>query len=222
MKRIMTTVLALALAGFVLASCTQLDVVGKTAVTSFASVLEVAEVKADEINGGWSLNAPDQAARFIWSRDFSVSAPHDVMVEADAQPFIAAGLDPAKLPEGMLVDGMIMVGQSLGDKVFPKEAQENGSASFAQLVTLRRDTIGYHEKLDHYGVDLGGGNKFEWAKDMGKNDKDIVFILDPAVLIAAGVDPAKVEGWVFAKVEMKDDAGKAIEVDKFLKPFNLA
>lgn len=222
MKRILFTILVLMLAGSILASCTQLDVVGKTAVTSFESVLKIIEAKPDEINGGWSLNAPDQSARFIWSRDFKASSPHDVMVEVDAQPFINAGLDPAKLPAGMLVDGKIMVGQSLGDQSFAKDKQASAAASFGQLVALKRDVIGYHEKLDHYGVDLGGGNKFEWAKDMAKNDKDIVFILDPAVLIAAGADPAKVEGWVFAKVEIKDAAGKVVEVDKFLKPFDLA
>lgn len=222
MKKIIITILVLVLAGSVLASCAQLDVVGKTAVTSFESVLKVVEAKADEMYGGWALNAPDQSARFFWSRDFSASSPHDVMVEVDAQPFISAGLDPAKLPAGMLVEGKIMVGQSLGDLSFAKDKQASGAASFGQLVALKRDVIGYHEKLDHYGVDLGGGNKFEWAKDMAKNDKDIVFILDPAVLIAAGTDPAKVEGWVFAKVEVKDAAGKPVEVDKFLKPFDLA
>jgi len=70
-------------------------------------------------------------------------------------------------------------------------------------------------------VDLANGNMFEWAKDMSKNDKDIVFVLNPQVFIDAGVDPAKVEGWVFAKVEKEDENGKKIQVDKFLKPFDL-
>ena len=38
----------------------------------------------------------------------------------------------------------------------------------------------------------------------------------------AGVDPAKVTGWVFAKVEIKDESGKPVSVDKFLKAFDLA
>jgi hypothetical protein len=41
------------------------------------------------------------------------------------------------------------------------------------------------------------------------------------VLIDAGVDPNKVEGWVFGKVKVDDANGKPIEVDKFLKPFSL-
>lgn len=56
---------------------------------------------------------------------------------------------------------------------------------------------------------------------MDKNDKDMVFALNPEVFIQAGVDPQKVEGWVFAKVETMDMNGKDKEVDKFLKPFDL-
>ena len=74
---------------------------------------------------------------------------------------------------------------------------------------------------------LGDGNMFEWAKDMLKNtatntdqDKDIVFVLNPEPLIAAGVDPAKVTGWVYAEVPVEEN-GKTTQVYKFLKPFNL-
>jgi hypothetical protein len=84
-----------------------------------------------------------------------------------------------------------------------------------------RPMIGYHAPLDHYGIGLGEGNMFEWAKDMAKNDKDLVFVLNPEPLIQAGVDPAKIEGWVFARVPVKDPSGKSIEVDKFLKPYDL-
>lgn len=70
-------------------------------------------------------------------------------------------------------------------------------------------------------MDLGNGNKFEWAKDMSVNDKDIVFVLDPKILIDAGVIPENVNGWVYATVKMKDSKGRTVEVKKFLKPFNL-
>ena len=62
---------------------------------------------------------------------------------------------------------------------------------------------------------------FEWAKDMASNDKDIVFVLNPEPFIAAGVDPSKIDGWIFAKVETKDESGKTVFVDKLLKAFNL-
>lgn len=202
-------------------ACAQTDVVGKVSITSLDAVLKLSDVTTDEMYGGWSLNAPDKSARFIFSKNFKGSAPHDVMIELDAQPFIDAGLDPAKLPAGMLVGDMIMVGQDLGEEVFPANAQATPLASYEELVKLKRESVGYHEKLDHYGIDLGNGNKFEWAKDLKTNDKDIVFVLDPKILIDAGVDPAKVTGWVFAKVEMKDESGKPVSVDKFLKPFDL-
>ena len=205
----------------VLSACAQTDVVGKVSVTSFGAVLDLSDVTTDEMYGSWSLNAPDNSARFIFSKDFKSSAPHDVMIELDAQPFIDAGLDPAKLPAGILVGDKIMVGQELGEETFTAEAQAAPLASYEELVRLKRESVGYHEKLDHYGIDLGNGSKFEWAKDLKTNDKDIVFVLDPQMLIDAGVDPAKVTGWVFAAVEMKDESGKPVSVDKFLKPFDL-
>ena len=53
------------------------------------------------------------------------------------------------------------------------------------------------------------------------SDDGIHFNINPEPFIQAGVDPAKVDGWAFAKVETKDDSGKTIFVDKLLKPFNL-
>jgi hypothetical protein len=223
-KRTLRRIAAVSLSALVLfaaTACSSLDVVGKTAVTSFEQIVQAATITPDDAYVGWSLEAPDQSARFFFSRDLKTSTPHDVMIETDAQPFIDAGLDPARLPAGVLVDGMLMLGQSLGDEAFAEADQKSAEASFAKIITLNRSAIDYHEALDHYGIDLGNGNKFEWAKDRAKNDKDIVFVLDPKLLMDAGVDPAKVTGWVYAKVPMKDAAGKPIEVDKFLKPFDL-
>lgn len=215
---------ALILAGlFTLASCTSLDVVGADSVKSFEKMLEATagQVSKDEMNGGWSLVAPDSSARFIWSWDYSKSPVHDVMLEMDATPFVNAGLDISKLPAGMAYDNMLMVGTKLGTQVITYSGEVTPLASFKKIVELRRDAIKYHAAMDHYGVDLGNGNVFEWAKDMSTNDKDIVFVLDPKVFIDAGVDPAKVEGWVFAKVSTMDANSKPIEVDKFLKPFDI-
>lgn len=219
-KKIMSIIVPIA-AIITFTACTGTDVVGKVSITSFDAVIKASDIESDEMYGGWSLNAPDGSARFIWSNSFKTSSPHDVMIETDAKPFLDAGLDASKLPAGMLVDDKIMVGQDLGDKVFSDNAKKTAIASYEELVKQKRDIIGYHEKLDHYGVDLGDGNKFEWAKDMSKNDKDIVFVLNPQMFIDAGVDPAKVKGWVFAKVEMKDDAGKTVQLDILLKPFDL-
>lgn len=207
-----------------------LDVVGKQSVASFDVVLQAipAQVTADDMNGGWSLRTPDGSARFIWSKDFAKSPLHDVMLELNAQPFVDAGLDAGKLPANYtFVDGMLMVGAKLGNA----ELHDNGTvtplASYEQIVNNYRTAINYHAALDHYGVKLGDGNMFEWAKDMTRNtstgkeqDKDIVFVLNPEPLIAAGVDPAKVAGWVYAQVPVEEN-GKTVQVYKLLKPMNI-
>lgn len=206
-----------------LTACKKTDVVGEVAKTSFESVLEAIpdQIEPDEMNGGWSLSAPDDTARFIWSEDYSNSPIHDVMIEINAQPFISAGLDVNKLPEGIAFDDKLMLGTKLGNDEIKYSEEATPIASFNKIVELYRESIGYHEVLDHYGVDLGDGNKFEWAKDMSTNDKDIVFVVDPEIFIEAGVNPDNVEGWVYASVEMKDNSGKTIEMKKLLKPFDI-
>jgi hypothetical protein len=174
------------------------------------------------MNGGWSLAAPDNSARFIWSKNYAESPRHDVMIEFSAAPCIAAGLDPEKLPDNFtFYEGKLMVGTKLGQEVLKYSGEATPLASYEQIVKLKRNAIGYHGALDHYGVNLGNGNLFEWAKDMNTNDKDMVFVLNPEPFIAAGTDPARIEGWAFAKVMVDDENGKPIQVDKILKPFNL-
>lgn len=207
-----------------------LDVVGKQSITSFETILNTIpdNVKADEINGGWSLSAPDGSVRFIWAKDYSQSPLHDVMLELDAAPFVSAGLDTDKLPDNYAAyDGMLMVGTKLGMEKPVYEGEATPLAAYEQIVNKHRSFINYHMDMDHYGVKLGGDNMFEWAKNMETNtvknqnqDKDIVFALNPEPLIAAGVDPEKVEGWVYAPVSVMEGA-KTLEVYKFLKPFNL-
>jgi hypothetical protein len=238
MKR--TGILAIATAAAALSlgfiGCGATDVVGKVANTSFVAIVQASGDKVvwSEEDAAWILSSPagDEVA---FSADFSRNESSggmadmdkpDVEFSFDAAPFIAAGLDLAKLPpaEGIkyeIEDGRFMLHFELGSEAFAGEAKKSLVATFAEIVKTQRARIGYHEKLDHYGIKLGNGNMFEWAKDLTKNDKDIVWVLNPEPFIAAGIDPAKIEGWTFAKVETKDDAGKTIFVDKLLKPFDL-
>jgi hypothetical protein len=207
-----------------LVSCGKLDVVGTGSVKSFDKLLKQIPraVTRDETNGGWSLAAPDNSARFIWSKNYAESPRYDVMLELDAAPFIAAGLVPERLPGNFTFYGdKLAVGTKLGTEQLEYRGEAAPLASYEELVKLKRGAVGYHMAMDHYGVSLGEGNLFEWAKDMAVNDKDMVFVLNPGPLIAAGVDPNAVEGWVFAKVTVDDENGKPIEVDKLLKPFDL-
>jgi hypothetical protein len=217
------------------AGCAATDVVAKVANSSFKAVADAStdRVKWSEEDQAWTLASPagdtvalsSDFARNNAGGNVDFDKP-DAEFSFDAAPFLAAGLDIAKLPkvDGIkyeLEDGRFMYHFELGSEKFASDAKKSLEATFAQIVATQRGRIGYHEKLDHYGIKLGGGNMLEWAKDMSKNDKDLVFVLDPAPFIAAGVDPAKIRGWAFAKVETKDDAGKTIQVDKLLRPYNL-
>ena len=165
MKKFLIPLILAGLVAFGSTSCSKTDIVGKISVTSFDAILQLSEPARDAKFGGWMLEAPDGTARFYWSSDFKASTSRDVLMETPAKPFIDAGLDPAKLPAGMYADGKLMVGRNLGDTAFPDSARATAGASFGQLVKTSRDAIGYHAALDHYGVDLGGGSKFEWAKE---------------------------------------------------------
>ncbi len=219
----MMTVLAAAVLG--LAGCSALDVVGKTSVTTFQALTEESRgsIAFDATANRWVLASPG-GERFGWSSDFSGIGP-DFVVALDATPYLAAGLDPAKLPSGRYSfdaqTRVLSLSFEVGSAKFSYPGDRTPLSTFQKIVETQRPIIGYHAPLDHYGIALGDGNMFEWAKDMGKNDKDMVFVLNPAPLIAAGVDPARITGWVFAKVPVKDQSGKSVEVDKFLKPYDL-
>jgi hypothetical protein len=216
-----STVLAIAIA---IPSCNKLDVVGNDSARAFNDLLQNANrlISEDTENGGWSLSAPDNSARFVWSKDFSKSPKYDAMLVFDAAPFIAAGLDPSKLPADFTLRGdTLITGAKLGSEQLRYDGVATPLASYEHIVKQKRDAIGYHGALDHYGINLGGGNLFEWAKNLKTNDKDIVFVLDPEPFLRAGVDPNKVDGWAFAKVTVDDENGRPVQVDKILKPFDL-
>lgn len=229
-----TVSIMILLAATVLVGCAgalnSLDVASQQSTVSFDAVLNeiTGNVSGGEQMGSWTLAAPDGQASFVWSTDYSKSSPFDVSVRFDAQPFKDAGLDVTKLPANYTTEGdSIEVGQNLGDEPFEYSGKVTALSSYEQLIASYRDVINYHTPMDHFGIMLGDGNMFEWAKDMVTNgttkenqDKDIVFVLNPEPLINAGVDPEKVAGWVYTQVEVEED-GKPVEVWKFLKPYDV-
>jgi len=208
----MKKLIMLALSGLLLLSltgCAQTDVVAKTAVTSFENILENNSDRVYKEEAGFAFASPSDLESF--------NIGEDVAISFELKPFVEAGLDTELLPEYMEVSDATI---TIGMKNNGYESSENANDAFEELVANNRDAIGYHAALDHYGVALGNGNMFEWAKDTSTNDKDIVFVLNPQPFIDAGVDVTQVEGWVFAKVETMED-GKKVEVDKLLKPYDL-
>jgi hypothetical protein len=200
------------------------DVVGAAAVASFGEILgALPSAVADEAERTWVIAAPDGKASFSWRSGEDGERPFDVYISFDAAPFVNAGLDTDKLPDAMkpkLTEGRLVGGGKLS-KGMKYEGDVTPLSSFEQIALLDRDSIGFHAPLGHYGVTVAEGFVFEFAEDMSKNDKDIVFVLDPKIFIDAGVTPEKVEGWTFAKVPLEDEWGRPYEAEKFLKPFDL-
>jgi hypothetical protein len=203
------------------------DLVGSAAITSFGTMLEALPLPpaADDEMGTWILTSPDGEASFWWRKEENNMREFDAFLCFDVEPFVNAGLDLDKLPKEMkemLEDrGRLMIGTKLSKDALVYKGDVTPLSSFEQIVKLDRDSVGYHAALDHYGVTVSEGFLFEWAKDMSKNDKDIVFVLNPQPFIDAGVDPTKVEGWAFGKVPVEDARGRKIDADKLLKPFDL-
>ena len=204
--------------------CSSLDVVGKAALKSFEAFADASKGNfvLDATQKAWVLQSPN-AERFLMSVD-SALGKADVALEFSAAQFIEAGLDTAKLPSNYAFDAVtntLRVTADLGDVAYAPSNTTTPQATFGELVKAYRPSVGYHKALDHYGIDLGGGNMFEWAKDLKTNDKDMVFVLNPEPFIKAGVDPTKVIGWAFLKIPVMDAAGKPQEVDKFVMPYEI-
>ena len=226
-RAILTALAVLVLAGALVPSAEAAfgtDVVGAAAVTSFGKILGALPTPAaNEAERTWVIAAPDGKASFSWRSSEEGERPFDVYISFDAAPFVNAGLDAGKLPDAMkpkLPDGQLVVGGKLS-KGIKYGGDVTPLSSFEQIALLDRDAIGFHAPLGHYGVTVADGFVFEFAEDMSKNDKDIVFVLDPKIFTDAGVTPEKVDGWAFAKVPLEDEWGRPYEAEKFLKPFDL-
>jgi len=192
--------------------CSRLDIVGNDSVRAFGEVLNVLPAESDG-SGGWRMAAPDNNAWFDWDN-------HGISMIVDAQPFIRAGLDLNKLKKSEMVSGNNIIFMLPAFNMPNQDTQSSPLEQFKKAVRFFRKYIGYHMEMDHYNITIANGNMFEWAKDIESNDKDIVFVLNPEPLIAAGVDPENVDRWVYAQVKVHID-GKPADVWKFLKPFDL-
>lgn len=189
-----------------IAGCTSTDVVKREAQSSFEAILAVDTVKTS-IKDGFAHIIVADGYHFELSLN-PQSTNEDVIMGVMAMPFLDAGLDITKLPSNMRIeDDMLLITFDgiKGSMTYDAKGQMNS------LLTNNRTLLGYHAELDHFGVALGD-HKFEWAKNMATNDKDVVFILSADVLRAAGVNVESVNGWVFKTMD---------GMDLLLKPIDL-
>ncbi len=217
MKKIITIALSLALVAILLAGCAATDVILKYSPSSLDQIVEkfptlVTDNTATDYY--YSLSVDGETSLKV-SQDYSLTGAEDLAIQTPLQPFVDAGLDPAKLGAGYRVDGASLF--LVADFGAGTGKQSSFTSALFESAKADRAVLGYHADLDHYGIQLPAG-KFEWAKDEAANDKDIVFVLAAKPLADLGVDVQNVEGWVFKT--MKDDAGK--DFDVLLKPYSLA
>lgn len=203
-----------------LVSCAATDTVATYAKKSFAAFAGAVSVESGA-SGGWTILSPG-GDRFFFPAP--QSSDRRFRLEFDAAPFLAAGLDSALLPSfpdaSYRLDGGTLVLAFPAGKGSSKSAAAGLAEAFDAFVAADRGRIGYHHEMDHYGIVLGAGNVFEWAGDMAKNDKDLVFVLNPEPFAAAGVNLDAVEGWVHAQVPVRE-GGKMVQVWKLLRPYEL-
>lgn len=186
----------LALSAILVFSACSADVVGKVAVSSFEEIQGKAQVS--KAGNQTSITSP--------TGNIFEYGPNGTAMKFPIAPFVAAGLNAKKLPGYLVIENDMLVIR-----------QDYKANDFSSFVEKYRDKVGYHEALDHYGIDMGNGNKFEWAKDLNKNDKDVVFVLNPEPFKDAGVNVESVEGFAYAEVEM----GKDVKEFKLLAPYDL-
>ncbi|HAO62360.1 MAG TPA: hypothetical protein DCQ90_10805 [Erysipelotrichaceae bacterium] len=182
------------------------DVLKREANQSFSTILEIDLVET-MVEEGYAHVKVAEGYHIDFALDTSASEK-DVLMAFMAMPFIEAGLDVNALPSTMFLnEDMLVFSTNLNDAKSGTDAK----TQLANLLDANRDSLGYHEELDHFGLTLGS-NKFEWAKTSSTNDKDVVFVLDAESLRDLGVDVASVEGWTLATMD---------GVELLLKPFKL-
>ncbi len=174
------------------------DVVKEYGVPSFIEMTENPRSGASVSEGVVRITGPDGQIFLLWESGTAFQVP--------SEPFLEAGLDPAKLPGNILYDDFAQT-LLIGDA--PKQGGEStAEAIFSAFLRKHRLALGYHGAMDHFGVDVGrsdgvfGGGKFEWAKDPRTNDKDIVFIIDPRPLERAGLRSGEVKGWLLLDLDV--------------------
>jgi hypothetical protein len=202
-----------------LAGCAATDVVAKYAASSFEIMARAMDASIEE--SYLVIRSPTEDL-FALAQDLSGNV--DAFLSVDAAPFLATGLDPARLPAGPESSWAVEDGRLVGRFDLAPSGNAVGGdpkALMAALASAARGKIGYHAQMGHYGVMLDNNAMVEWAADARKNDKDWVLIIDPELVVAAEGNPAAVEGWILAMVPVDGPDGKMVEVQKLLRPFDI-
>ncbi len=189
---------------FALSACSATDVVANYGIKSFDEITTELSDKIVAKGGNVTIISPNDTESFSFGNEPKITL--------SIAPFVSAGLDTSKLPSGIMATNAELI-------IAVKNANV-AEATFERLIRENRSSLEYHTDHDIYELMLGNGNAFRWAKDINTNERDMVFLLNPEPFIAAGLDPEKVDGWKFTKVNVMEN-GKTVTVDKLLKAYNI-
>jgi len=211
-KKVIAAVFTLMLAAVLAAGCAATDVVLKYGRSSFDAIISAFPNLVSSSEGYFVLTADGMTSLKV-SSDYH-AGQDDIVLETPLEPFVRAGLDASRLPEGFRAEGdRLYLTTDYGDGA---GTHDNVRDSLFEAVKADRMTLSYHKELDHFGISLARG-KFEWAKDHTQNDKDIVFVISAEHLAKLGVDVRNIEGWAF--LTMMDQDGN--DMDVLVKPYDL-
>lgn len=202
-----------------LSACSRFDVIGNEAIDKMKQVINDTPIEVTETDINYELQAPDGMAKLSWSKNGKEDIQYDISLSISIEPFVKAGMKPELLPEGTVWQDTMVYGFKSNSK--SKETVTSAADRVAELLDQNRDRIEYHSSLGHFLLNLSEQASFEWAQDMQMNDKDIVFALNPDMLMKAGLNPNQVEGWTYAAVEVMNENGEMVETMKLLKAFQL-
>ncbi len=218
-KKLLVTGVALTVI-LTFSACQKADVVADGGIRSFEKLVGKSQLTSTVSADNYHTFTSQLGNTFLISAK-PESTNRDILASIDATPFIAAGLDASLLPEGYeVVDNRLIIFSEYSDQAL-EPANPTAVEAMTGLIKAQRSRFGYHEALDHFGIELGNGNMIEWAADMTTNDKDLVFVVEPSVLSDAGLNPDQVEGWLHADVTVMDQQGKKSVVKKLLQPVDL-
>ena len=216
MKKFSLLFIVVALVAVILSACAGTDVVLKYSPGSFDTIVKTFPklVTDNTLKDHYYYLTVDGKTTLKISHDYNLTGSEDLVIQTPLAPFIKAGLDISKLGEGYRADASLFYltadyGKGTGMKDTVKD-------SLFESVKADRSVLTYHQLLDHYGIKLPKG-KFEFAKDIATNDKDLVFVIAAKPLADMGVDVQNIDGWLFKT--MKDTDGS--DIDVLLKPYDL-
>lgn len=108
-----------------------------------------------------------------------------------------------------------------GRAVTGSKEGDNALKAFNEIVKAYPENKGFHNALQHWGLKLPTGEKFEWSKDMSANKADYAMVMLADPLIKAGLDVTKLDKneWIF------EPAGRSEGEDlpnRLIKPYNIS